>query len=250
MFLYSILFCIRIALSYLTLLFYLFFFFSPTHFTSQPTEPTEDWKVEQVLHWWLLRANSESEAEYDVIVDGLSKQLHEGKATLWEAHKQVTEIIKDVDMTADNNNNNNNDNNTENVENAQSKNNNKHPPDANNPPDTIHIDVVSGPNEGLFYDLQPRTRTYSWIGRSQGRKFKQKGISLPKDLECSTTHGRFEYTNTTGEGPKFYFVDVGSTNGTQIDGYECEPNVSYVISTGMNILCGKTNLKVTLLSLD
>ena len=232
-------------------------------------------------------------------MDGLSKQLHEGKATLWEAHEQVTEIIKDVDMTADNNNNNNNDNNTENVENAQSKNNNKHPPDgkptravakattasssadnattsattaenasaatagaaavatikartttAKNPPDTIHIDVLSGPNEGLFYDLQPRTRTYSWIGRSQGRKFKQKGISLPKDLECSTTHGRFEYTNSTGEGPKFYFVDVGSTNGTQIDGYECEPNVSYVLSTGMNILCGKTNLKVTLLSLD
>ena len=126
---------------------------------------------------------------------------------------------------------------------------------ANKPPDTIHIDVVSGPNEGLFYDLQPRTRTYSWIGRSQGRKFKQKGISLPKDLECSTTHGRFEYTNTTNtggenDGPKFYFVDVGSTNGTQIDGYECEPNVSYVLSTGMNILCGKTNLKVTLLSLD
>ena len=128
---------------------------------------------------------------------------------------------------------------------------------ANNPPDTIHIDVLSGPNEGLFYDLQPRTRTYSWIGRSQGRKFKQKGISLPKDLECSTTHGRFEYTNTTNtagdgnnDGPTFYFVDVGSTNGTQIDGYECEPNVSYVISTGMNILCGKTNLKVTLLSLD
>ena len=283
---------------YLTLPFLsISFSFPSTHFSISTTEPTEDWKVEQVLHWWLLRANSESEAEYDVIVDGLSKQLHEGKATLWEAHEQVTEIIKDVEMTADNNNNNNNNNNTENVENAQSNNNNnEHPPDgkptravakattasssadnattsattaknatagaaavatikartttANNPPDTIHIDVLSGPNEGLFYDLQPRTRTYSWIGRSQGRKFKQKGISLPKDLECSTTHGRFEYTNSTGEGPKFYFVDVGSTNGTQIDGYECEPNVSYVLSTGMNILCGKTNLKVTLLSLD
>jgi pSer/pThr/pTyr-binding forkhead associated (FHA) protein len=118
------------------------------------------------------------------------------------------------------------------------------------PFDTIHIDVLSGPNEGLFYDLQPRTRLYSWIGRSQGRKFKQKGISLPKDLECSTTHGRFEYTNTGGNGPKFYYTDVGSTNGTHIDGYECEPNVSYVLSTGMNILCGKTRLKVTLLSLD
>ena len=295
MFLYSILYSYYLILP---LSVHLFFFLLLLIFQSQPTEPTEDWKVEQVLHWWLLRANSESEAEYDVIVDGLSKQLDEGKATLWEAHEQVTEIIKDVDMT-DNDNNKNNDNNTENVENAQS-NHNKHPPDgnkptravakattasssadnttsattsattvenasagaaavatikartttANNPPDTIHIDVLSGPNEGLFYDLQPRTRTYSWIGRSQGRKFKQKGISLPKDLECSTTHGRFEYTNSTGEGPKFYFVDVGSTNGTQIDGYECEPNVSYVLSTGMNILCGKTNLKVTLLSLD
>jgi len=259
------------------------------------------------LHWWLLRANSESEAEYDKIVNGLSKQLNDGKSTLWEAHEQVTDIIKDVDMNDKNNNS------DENVENAQSNNNDnnnnisskrQHQPDGkptraaaaaaaaaattstttstatattatatnNNKPnnkqphyDTIHIDVLSGPNEGLFYDLQPRTRLHSWIGRSQGRKFKQKGISLPKDLECSTTHGRFEYTNNNnnttnntntnesdgdGDGPTFYYVDVGSTNGTQIDGIECEPNVSYVLTTGMNILCGKTTLKITLLSLD
>ena len=111
-------------------------------------------------------------------------------------------------------------------------------------PDTVHVDVLSGPNEGTFYDLQPKNRVHAWVGRSQGKKFKQKGISLPKDLEVSTSHGRFEYSRG-----KFFYTDVASTNGTRIDGEECEPNQPYEISTGMTILVGQTALKVTLLAL-
>ena len=33
------------------------------------SEPTEDWTVEQVLQWWLLRAHSETDAEYEKMVD-------------------------------------------------------------------------------------------------------------------------------------------------------------------------------------
>mmetsp|Transcript_8714 Transcript_8714/g.18227 ORF Transcript_8714/g.18227 Transcript_8714/m.18227 type:complete len:105 (-) Transcript_8714:13-327(-) len=85
-------------------------------------EPTDDWKVEQVLHWWLLRANAESEAEYDRIAEGLAKQLDEGKKELWEAHEQVSEIVKDAEMAesgkgGSNSNTNESTENTENVEN-------------------------------------------------------------------------------------------------------------------------------------
>jgi len=114
-------------------------------------------------------------------------------------------------------------------------------------PDTIHIDVLDGYYGGSFYDLQPKSRIFSWVGRSQGKKFKQKGISLPKDLEISTTHGRFGYSSRAGGS--FSYTDVGSTNGSRINGSCCEPNVSYELTTGMEILIGETLLKVTLLAL-
>ena len=257
-------------------------------------EPTEDWKVEQVLHWWLLRANAESEAEYDRIVEGLSKQLDDGKKELWEAHKQVSEIIGENDT-------NNRHENSENVENQSTHSNyqnqkpainiekknskrqiNQQPEvkpvkaiavpvassratrsrkaapskepaaaitsesaTANKRPDTIHIDIIAGPYEGAFYDLQPKSRSHAWIGRSSSAKFKERGISLPQDLEISTSHGRFEV-----KGGKFYYTDVASTNGTRLNGEECEPNVPYELSPkGMTILAGQTTMKVTLLSL-
>ena len=115
-------------------------------------------------------------------------------------------------------------------------------------PDTIHIDVVDGYYGGTFYDLQPKSRIHAWVGRSQGKKFKQKGMSLPKDLEISTTHGRFGYSSRSS-GSGFSYTDVGSTNGSRLNGACCEPNVSYALTTGMEVLIGETLLKVTLLAL-
>ncbi len=50
------------------------------------------------------------------------------------------------------------------------------------------------------------------IGRSTGKQFKEKGVSLYKDKEISTTHAKIEIRN----GQPF-LVDMRSTNGTQLN---------------------------------
>lgn len=206
--------------------------------------------MEHVLQWWLLRAHAESDAEYEKLVEGLAQQLEQGKKELWEAHEQVTEILNN-DSIGDAENNDNMD--TEN-ENAHSNteggdlckpstkttdmsSNDHH----NGKPNTIRVDIISGDYVGHSYDLKPQSRTHCWVGRSQGKKFKDKGISLQKDLEVSTTHGRFEYSRG-----KFFYMDASSTNGSRIQDMEIDPNVSHEIRTGMEITVGQTIMRITL----
>lgn len=249
-------------------------------------EPSENWTVEHVMQWWLLRANAESEAEYNTIVEGLSKQLDDGKKELWEAHEQVSEVVRKSEKpndAADPKANAENQSMNRNQKPTSSNNNKVHKPVVSkvvvakpvvastrptrtkkptekaaaaaaatiegnataDKPDTIHIDIVGGPYDGKFYDLQPQSRKHCWVGRSSSAKFKDRGISLPLDLEVSTSHGRFEFNQG-----KFYYKDVASTNGTRINGEECIPNQSYLLeATGTTILAGQTTMKVTLLRL-
>ena len=257
-------------------------------------EPAKDWTVENVMQWWLLRAQAESEAQYNTIVEDLSKQLEAGKKEIWEAHEQVSEIVRESEKPSDDadpvaNAENQSVNRNQKPASSSSNNikdSNKRQPKIEKPssskpvaatstrpartkrptkkaaalaatvaasasdagnakPDTIHIDIVGGPYDGKFYDLQPKTRNHAWVGRSSSAKFKDRGISLPLDLEVSTSHGRFEFKQG-----KFYYTDVASTNGTRIDGEECEPNQPYPLSaSGATILVGQTSMKVTLLKL-
>ena len=197
-------------------------------------EPTEDWKVEQVLWWLLLRSQGESEGLYEVLVDSLQKQLEVGKAELWDAHKQVSDIL--------NGNDNNNGGENENI----------HPTSSSSKAaaattgakiDTIHVDIIGGYYEGQSFDVMPKagSKNACWVGRSAGKKFRDKGISLPKDLEVSTSHGRFEYAR--GE---FFYKDCASTNGSRIFDADIEPNVTYKLTDDMEITVGQTVMKVTL----
>mmetsp|Transcript_49807 Transcript_49807/g.75779 ORF Transcript_49807/g.75779 Transcript_49807/m.75779 type:complete len:208 (-) Transcript_49807:212-835(-) len=195
-------------------------------------EPTDDWTIEQVMHWWLLQAHSNSDAAYEDMVSRLSGQLAEAKASLWEDHRQVTKIMAGEGSDENSNPQNLPDTNTTEPAKATA---------SSQSSDTIHIQIVDGEYQGTSYDLQPKGRVYSWVGRSQGKKFREKGISLPKDLEVSTTHGRFE----TQRG-KFYFVDTGSTNGSKVGNMDLEPNAPIELETGMEITIGQTVMRITL----
>ena len=111
--------------------------------------------------------------------------------------------------------------------------------------DTIHVDVIDGPYAGITYDLLPRKNRshHVWIGRSAGKKFRSNGISLPKDLEVSTSHGRFEMSRG-----KFYYVDCASTNGSRIFDVDIEPNQPIEIYNDIQITVGQTVMKVSLTS--
>eukprot|EP00574_Skeletonema_japonicum_P006718 CAMPEP_0201716314 /NCGR_PEP_ID=MMETSP0593-20130828/2326_1 /ASSEMBLY_ACC=CAM_ASM_000672 /TAXON_ID=267983 /ORGANISM="Skeletonema japonicum, Strain CCMP2506" /LENGTH=288 /DNA_ID=CAMNT_0048206101 /DNA_START=190 /DNA_END=1056 /DNA_ORIENTATION=+ len=129
------------------------------------------------------------------------------------------------------------------------------------------ITILSGPHASQTYKLQPKHTQPCLIGRSKGKKFLRNGISLSKDQEVSTTHGKFsveevvldhteddddgntDNTNSRGGGggvqKKFYYTDVGSTNGSSV-GFEerLEANVKVEIEEGMELTVGHSTLKI------
>ena len=99
------------------------------------------------------------------------------------------------------------------------------------------------------------------MGRSKGKKFVTNGISLFKDQEVSTTHGKIiveeeeekeekkEHSTTTRmNNPRqlFYFVDVGSTNGTFYNGVALEPHQRLLLTNDMELRVGNSVLKISL----
>jgi hypothetical protein len=91
-------------------------------------------------------------------------------------------------------------------------------------PTTLQITITSGPHIHQTYHLIPKPSQPCLIGRSKGKKFIKNGISLNKDQEVSTTHGKISvehvYLDDSGGNggmqTKFYYTDVGSTNGTTL----------------------------------
>jgi len=105
----------------------------------------------------------------------------------------------------------------------------------------LFIEVQTGPHEGATYLLKPRSSRPCDIGRSKGKKFQQRGVSLFKDSEVSTCHGKFEY-----KAGRMYYTDTGSTNGTSFMGEAMEDNVQMEIICGMVLGVGDSELKFTI----
>jgi hypothetical protein len=210
-------------------------------------EPSEDWTVEQTLQWWLLRAHDETEAKFEEVVQSLTKQMERGKEEVWECHRHVTKILnKEISENVDPQipTTDPDDGTTKSlllrqpVTGTTSTANGTTTTTA----DTIHVEITTGEYEGNSYDLKPKPKAPCWVGRSTGKKFRDRGISLTKDLEVSTTHGKFELLH----GSKFYFTDVNSTNGSKVNGEELIPETPFELENGTQLILGQTTMTITL----
>uniref|UniRef100_A0A7R9WTS8 FHA domain-containing protein n=1 Tax=Craspedostauros australis TaxID=1486917 RepID=A0A7R9WTS8_9STRA len=101
---------------------------------------------------------------------------------------------------------------------------------------SILVNIVGGEYTGSKFELKHLThKNGGFVGRSTGKKFREKGISVPRDLEVSTTHGKFEC-----KGGRYFYTDTGSTNGSCIGGEEIEPETPYELVDGMEVSIGQT----------
>ena len=108
----------------------------------------------------------------------------------------------------------------------------------------VRVEVLSGPHLGQIFEVKPRVRYHSWIGRSTGQKFTRNGISLCNDQEVSTAHGKIFI-----KAKKLYYSDQGSTNGSFLmEGnteIELMPDYLQELKDGTIIRVGLTNLKIS-----
>jgi hypothetical protein len=112
----------------------------------------------------------------------------------------------------------------------------------------VNLKVTAGPHLGQKFRLEPMTDSGEdvfKIGRSTGKLFKEKGVSMYKDKEISTTHAKIEIKNG-----QVFFTDVRSTNGSSINGAEIEAQCPVVISDGDTIGIGGSELIVNLRDLE
>ena len=165
------------------------------------TEPTENWTIEELMQWCLLKSQSETDQKLTSLLDALEKDFSQGK----EDMIRCQELKYPAKL------------------NAASK------------FKCIHVAISTGPHADETATLTPTEKGPCWVGRSGSKKFVTKGISLRNDLEVSTTHGKFEVL-----GGLPYFTDTGSSNGTLLDGKEMEPNVACQIKDGTKLTFGSS----------
>jgi FHA domain len=192
-------------------------------------EPNDAWTVEQALQYCLIQAHKETEAKYHQIEVSLNQQFEKGKNEIWKCHEKVLEESKKA-----------------NVQNSPcptrdiTKNGNSGKQSAK-APTTVNVEIIGGHYAGNTYNLTPKVRQPCWVGRSQGKKFKDRGISLSKDLEISTTHGKFELV-----GGKLHYTDAGSTNGSKVYGEDLPPEKPFPLVNGVELVLGQSILRIHL----
>lgn len=117
-------------------------------------------------------------------------------------------------------------------------------------PFDLVLRVTAGVYQGREFRLKPRYRRAArWIGRSTGRKFKVHGMSLSEDSEVSTTHGRVDCM-TVNDGPAdikvngIFITDMGSTNGTKINGEMIQEAIAVRLRSGDELTIGSNLMTV------
>eukprot|EP00970_Alexandrium_tamarense_P004861 scaffold804_cov211-Alexandrium_tamarense.AAC.4 len=243
--------------------------FSPTAHTT--AEPNNSWTIEELMYWSLSQYHSKAISQTASHIQSLSDNCDRECDDLMELHRAAVEL-------AENGTRGNGGDNEENVRNhadaaaaavdvnAKITNNNNSSTTTTKTlsPGTITVLITSGPHNASKFTLRPKPCTPCFIGRSKGKKFIKNGISLSKDQEVSTTHGKILVegggggglsasgaavngsNSDGGSGAKFYFIDVGSTNGTTLNGELIEPETKILLTEGLELKAGGSNLKFML----
>eukprot|EP00985_Skeletonema_marinoi_P014475 scaffold7337_cov106-Skeletonema_marinoi.AAC.11 len=247
------------------------------------TPPNDTWTIEQLLHWSLdqyhsaaisrtnshleaLQAQCENECEDVMTLHELAVGMRErGELNNNDNEEQVVESREEENadpqqqqlVEGDYNSSNHLKPTSTSAATTNSTNTTSKPKSATTITNTstLTITILTGPHESQTYKLQPKHTQPCLIGRSKGKKFLRNGISLSKDQEVSTTHGKFsieqqvvdnDSSGNSGGGVqnKFYYTDVGSTNGSTVGEARLEPNVRIEIEEGMDLRVGNSALKI------
>jgi hypothetical protein len=180
--------------------------------------------VEETLQYCLLQAHKETDDKFEQIETSLNQHLERGKEEIRKYHQSI--------MEGGENQNPQTSSATLNGEPTSTK---------GKALTTINVEIKGGQYAGNTYQLVPKPRYPCWVGRSQGKKFRERGISMPKDLEISTTHGKFEVKQG-----KLYYTDTGSTNGSKVGGEEIAPDTPRLLEDGMELTLGQSTLVISL----
>ena len=105
----------------------------------------------------------------------------------------------------------------------------------------IQIMVVEGVHKDALFKFKRTSRLTVMIGRSTGKRFKRGGVSLFKDSEVSTTHGKLHVHKDD-----LCYSDLGSTNGSFLNGEALEARKTYIINDGDVLKLGQSHLKVSI----
>mmetsp|Transcript_30943 Transcript_30943/g.52321 ORF Transcript_30943/g.52321 Transcript_30943/m.52321 type:complete len:204 (+) Transcript_30943:93-704(+) len=111
----------------------------------------------------------------------------------------------------------------------------------------VTLKVMAGPHIGQKFRLEPTKGgdDVFKVGRSTGKLFKEKGVSLYKDKEVSTTHAKFEYRNG-----QVFFLDARSTNGSMLNNEPVEPLTPLRLKDGDVVGLGSTELVVRISNME
>jgi len=232
-------------------------------------EPNEDWTIEELLQWCLLQSKRKTMAKRDELINALETQFKNGENEILQLQQQAVKAQRresamksksqdpnaqlryeqqnEKEKTTDDANVRVDENQNPNLEEAISYNasGQNMKSKKTSKPTSIHIEITQGKHAGSTYDLKPSHKRPCWVGRSKGKKFSDRGISLHRDDEVSTTHGKF-HVDSPGPNGKFIFTDTGSTNGTIYNGAEIEDNVPLELVDGMVLVVGSCYLLIHL----
>jgi hypothetical protein len=150
-----------------------------------PTVPTGDWTVEEAFQWLLMKSNQEGENLFNDIIEDIEEHCTLGEQELLQAKRQV-----EAENQPSNSKNNSmvphqKDNNP--LDNKVAASATKEPMKKAAPLGTVYVDVDAGPYMGKKYTLKVTPRAPRLVGRSQSKNFREKGISLSKDLDPLST---------------------------------------------------------------